>query len=70
MAQPACVELNFRPNAHLVTVVRRFVSEFYQRAVARIRMRNRAVPEHIAEVVVTGDLVELEATTSMHEGTP
>jgi anti-sigma regulatory factor (Ser/Thr protein kinase) len=31
MEQPAYFELNFRPNVALVSVVRRFVSEFYQR---------------------------------------
>jgi anti-sigma regulatory factor (Ser/Thr protein kinase) len=30
-ARNAYVELNFRPNVQLVSVVRRFVSEFYQR---------------------------------------
>ncbi|MEO8699865.1 MAG: ATP-binding protein [Kofleriaceae bacterium] len=31
MEQHAYIELNFRPNVQLVSVVRRFVSEFYQR---------------------------------------
>jgi anti-sigma regulatory factor (Ser/Thr protein kinase) len=31
MEQPAYFELNFRPNVALVSVVRRFVSEFYER---------------------------------------
>ncbi len=31
MQQPAYFELNFRPNVALVSVVRRFVTEFYQR---------------------------------------
>ncbi|HVK85793.1 MAG TPA: ATP-binding protein [Kofleriaceae bacterium] len=33
-ANNAYVELNFRPNVQLVSVVRRFVSEFYQRTLS------------------------------------
>src|SRR5438132_13705853 len=33
-ARNAYVELNFRPNVQLVSVVRRFVSEFYQRTIS------------------------------------
>ena len=32
MERPAYVELNFRPNVTLVSVVRRFVSDFYSKA--------------------------------------
>jgi len=69
----AYVELNFRPNVQLVSVVRRFVSEFYQRTLSdpdgssRVALATHELLENAVKYSKDGETtirIEIDATAS------
>lgn len=65
----AYVELNFRPNVQLVSVVRRFVSEFYQRTLsdpdgtARVALATHELLENAVKYSKDGEtMIRIEVT--------
>src|SRR5947209_8429255 len=72
MDHPAYFELNFRPNVALVSVVRRFVNEFYQRflsdpdATSRLALATHELLENAVKYSKDGETtirIELEHST-------
>jgi len=72
MQQPAYFELNFRPNVALVSVVRRFVTEFYQRflsdpdGTSRVALATHELLENAVKYSKDGETtirIEVEQTT-------
>ncbi|HEY4178948.1 MAG TPA: ATP-binding protein [Kofleriaceae bacterium] len=66
----AYVELNFRPNVQLVSTVRRFVSEFYQKALgdpdgtARVALATHELLENAVKYSIDGDTtIRIEVTS-------
>lgn len=61
MGEPAYIELHFRPNVQLVSVVRRFVSEFYQRVLgdpegtSRVALATHELLENAVKYSVDGE---------------
>jgi hypothetical protein len=77
LEQPAYMELNFRPNVQLVSVVRRFVSEFYERVlgdaegVARVALATHELLENAVKYSVDGaTTVSIECTIHHNEPVP
>ncbi len=67
----AYVELNFRPNVQLVSVVRRFVSEFYQRTLgdpdgsSRVALATHELLENAVKYSKDGETtIRIEVTTT------
>lgn len=74
----AYVELNFRPNVQLVSVVRRFVSEFYQRTLSdpdgtsRVALATHELLENAVKYSKDGETtirIEVEASGKPREVT-
>jgi anti-sigma regulatory factor (Ser/Thr protein kinase) len=72
MEHPAYFELNFRPNVQLVSVVRRFVTEFYQRflsdpdGTSRVALATHELLENAVKYSKDGETtirIEVEQTT-------
>lgn len=68
----AYVELNFRPNVQLVSVVRRFVSEFYQRTLgdpdgsSRVALATHELLENAVKYSKDGETtIRIEVNTSL-----
>jgi len=70
-ASNASIELNFRPNVQLVSVVRRFVSEFYQRTLgdpdgsSRVALATHELLENAVKYSIDGETtIRIEVSTS------